>query len=143
MFAPICLFPQTCAREELSRLTPPTGCLGKIVFFSQFTATPPRLHRCKRPSKLSNAIRVYSPSYWLEIFCTTNSSRVLARKRWQTFENCWKNTIFNEHPVAHVPASHSLAPPPPSSWLVFVPHGCAACFNISQKGAKSRCRKVS
>ena len=35
-------------------------------------------------------------SYWLEIFCTTNSSRVLARKKWQTLDNSWKkNTIFN------------------------------------------------
>ena len=33
-------------------------------------------------------------------FCTNNSSRVLARERWQTFENSWKkNTIFDEHPV--------------------------------------------
>ena len=33
-------------------------------------------------------------------FCTTNSSRVLAWERWQTFDNSWqKNTIFNEHSV--------------------------------------------
>ena len=33
-------------------------------------------------------------------FFTTNSSRVLAREKWQTFENSWKkNTIFNEHPA--------------------------------------------
>ena len=45
-------------------------------------------------------MRVYSHSYWLVIFCTTNSSRVLARReRWQTFDNSWKNTIFNEQPV--------------------------------------------
>ena len=35
------------------------------------------------------------------IFCTTNCTRVLARERWQTFENSWiENTIFDEHPVA-------------------------------------------
>ena len=34
--------------------------------------------------------RLYSHSYWLVIFCTTNSSRVLARERWQTVENSWK-----------------------------------------------------
>ena len=28
------------------------------------------------------------------IFCTTNSSRVLARERWQTFENSWKKTQY-------------------------------------------------
>ena len=39
-------------------------------------------------------MRVYSPSYWLVIFCTTNSSRVLARERWQTFENSWKLTQY-------------------------------------------------
>ena len=33
-----------------------------------------------------------SRSHWLVIFCTTNSSRVLARERWQTFENSWKIT---------------------------------------------------
>ena len=32
--------------------------------------------------------------YWLEIFCTTNSSRVLARERWKTFENSWEKTQY-------------------------------------------------
>ena len=37
----------------------------------------------------------------LEFFCTTNSSRLLARERWKTFENSWKKqTISNEHPVS-------------------------------------------
>ena len=60
---------------------------------SQFTATPPSPASlcCKRFSKLSNAMRVYSHSYWLVISCTTNSSRVLARERWQTFE---KHPVF-------------------------------------------------
>ena len=30
-----------------------TGCSGKIVFFHNSMQTLPRLHRCKRPSKLS------------------------------------------------------------------------------------------
>ena len=47
--------------------------------------------------KVLNAMRVYSHSYWLVIFCTTNSIPVLARGRWQTFEK--KNAIFKEHPV--------------------------------------------
>ena len=37
---------------------------------------------------------VYSHSYWLVIFCTTHSSRVLARERWQTFQNFWKKTQY-------------------------------------------------
>ena len=37
--------------------------------------------------KPSNAKRVCSHFYWPIIFCTTNSSRVPARERWQTFEN--------------------------------------------------------
>ena len=51
----------------------------------------PRLHRCKRPSKLSNAMRVYSHSCWLVTFCTTNSSQVLVRQRLQNIENSWEN----------------------------------------------------
>ena len=39
-------------------------------------------------------MRVYSPSYWLAIFCTTNNSRVLAREGWQNFENSWKKTQY-------------------------------------------------
>ena len=53
--------------------------------------------------KTLNAMRVYSHSHWLLNFCTTNSSRVLARERWQTFENSRKDAIFNEHPVASAP----------------------------------------
>ena len=71
------------------------GVQEKMCFFLNSLQPLPR---CKRPSKL-NAMRVYSHSYWLVIFCTTNSSRLLARERWQIVENSWKNTIFNEHPV--------------------------------------------
>ena len=39
-------------------------------------------------------MQVYSHSYWLVIFCTTNRSRVLARDSWQTFENSWKKSQF-------------------------------------------------
>ena len=36
-------------------------------------------------------------------FCTTNSSPVLARERWQHNKNSWKKTFFPEHPVcAHM-----------------------------------------
>ena len=39
-------------------------------------------------------MRVYSHSYCLVIFCTTNSIRVLARERWKTFEISWKKTQY-------------------------------------------------
>ena len=64
----------------------------KLCFFHNSLQPLPRLHCCKRPSKL--AMRVYSHSYCLVIFCTTNSSRVLARDRWQTFANSWKKTQY-------------------------------------------------
>ena len=67
-----------------------TGCSGKNVFFHNSLQPLPRLHRCNRPSTLSTQCDVYSHSYWLVILWTTNSSRVLARKRWQIFENSWK-----------------------------------------------------
>ena len=70
----------------------------KLCFFHNSLQPLPRLHRCQTPSKLST-IRVYSHSYWLVIFCTTNCSRVLGRERWQTFENSWKKTQYfmNNH----------------------------------------------
>ena len=58
--------------------------------FSQFTATPPSPTSLSETLKALNAMRVYSHSYWLVIFCTTNSSRVLAMERWQTFKNSMK-----------------------------------------------------
>ena len=55
----------------------------KHCVFSQFTATSsPLACIAVRTFKALNAIRVYSV-----IFCTTNSSRVLAR---ETFEDSWK-----------------------------------------------------
>ena len=63
--------------------------------------------------KVLNATRVYSHSYWLTIFCTTNSSPVLSNERPQNIENSWeKNTIFNEHSL-YLPSSipsHILPP---------------------------------
>ena len=73
-----------------------TGCSEKIVFFHNSQQPLPRLHRWSllETLKALNAEQVYSHSYWLEIFCTTNSSRVLARERRQTFENSWKKTQY-------------------------------------------------
>ena len=70
--------------------------------FSQFTATPPSptslAVRDLQSSKQRNAS--VQSLLLADNFCTTNSSRVLARERWQNFENSReKNTMFNEHPV--------------------------------------------
>ena len=62
----------------------------KCCFFHNSLQPLPRLHRFKA----LNTMKVYSHSYWLVIFCTTNSSRVLVRERWQTFENSWKKTQY-------------------------------------------------
>ena len=43
--------------------------------FSQFTATPPSPSSLWETFKVLNAMRVYSHSYWLVIFCTTNCRR--------------------------------------------------------------------
>ena len=66
-----------------------------MCFFHNSLQPLPRPHCCKRPSKLSTQSEctvVYSHSHWLVNFCTSNSSRALARERWQTFENSWKET---------------------------------------------------
>ena len=62
----------------------------KNCIFSQFTATPPSSISLDETFKALNAMRVYSHSYWQVIFCTTNSSRSLARERWQTSWNSLK-----------------------------------------------------
>ena len=74
----------------------------KFVFFHNSVQPLPRLHRCKRPSRLSTqcACTVIP----MVISCATNSSRVRVRERWQLsriLEN--KKTIFNEHPVLNLP----------------------------------------
>ena len=61
----------------------------KNCVFSQLTATS-----LSETFKALNEMRVYSHSFPLVIFCTTNSSRVVARERWQTFENSWKKTQY-------------------------------------------------
>ena len=52
----------------------------------------PRLHIAAKKSL--DIMFVYSHSYWLVFFCTTNGSRVLMKERWQTFENSWKKTQY-------------------------------------------------
>ena len=64
----------------------------KMCFFSQFTATHPSIANIAVIDLQSSQrnVSVQSHSYWLVIFCATNSSRVLARERWQAFENSWE-----------------------------------------------------
>merc|ERR1711946_52473 len=80
--------------------------------FSKFTATPPWPTSLKETFEALNAMRVYSHSYWLVIFCTTNSSRVLARERWQTFEIFWKKlqhlTACMSTGLSHLPSHNFL-----------------------------------
>ena len=70
----------------------------KLCFFFHSSMQPfLRLHIAIRDLQCSQCVR----SLLLAgLFCTTNSSRVIARKRWQTFENSGgKNTTFDGHPV--------------------------------------------
>ena len=53
----------------------------KNCVFSQFNATPLSPTSLLETFKALNAMRAKSHSYWLVIFCTTNSSRVLANFR--------------------------------------------------------------
>ena len=50
------------------------GVQEKLCFFSQYTATLPSPTSLKGTFKALNAMRVYSHSHWLVIFCTTNNS---------------------------------------------------------------------
>ena len=61
--------------------------MKKLCFFINHCNPSFAYISLKEIYKALKAMRVYSHSYWLVIFCTTNSSRVLARERWQTFEN--------------------------------------------------------
>ena len=66
---------------------------------SQFTATPPS--PTPLTFKARNAMRVYSNSYWMVIFCTTNNSRVQARERWLNFENSLKKKLYLMNTLYH------------------------------------------
>ena len=69
------------------------GVQEKMCFL-QFTANPPSPTSLKETFKALSAMRVYSHSYWLVFFCTTNSSRMLASEMWQTIENSWEKTQY-------------------------------------------------
>ena len=84
----------------------------KNLVFSQFTTTPHSPLSLQGTFKALNALGVYSHSYWLVIFGTTNSSRVLARERWQTYENSWKKTqyLMNTLYMIHIQRVHKYSP---------------------------------
>ena len=69
------------------------GVQEKLCFFT-IHCNPSPAYIAVRDLQSSQRNAVYNYSYWLVIFCTTNSSRVLARERWQTFENSWKKTQY-------------------------------------------------
>ena len=75
------------------------------MFFHSSLQPLPRLHIAVRDLQSSQRSASVQSLLLAGLFCTTNSRRVLARERWQTFENSWeKNTIFNEHKriVCHI-----------------------------------------
>ena len=80
---------------KTSSLTPP---VTRFSFFLSFTihCNPSHAYIAGRDLAFiaRNEMRVYSHSYWLVNFCKTNSSRVLAKERLQTFENSWKKTQY-------------------------------------------------
>ena len=69
------------------------GVHEKLCFFT-IHCNPSLAYITEKTFKALNAMRVYSHSYWLVNFCKTNSSRVLAKERLQTFENSWKKTQY-------------------------------------------------
>ena len=99
-----------CAKHLNTRsdtfLSSTTGCSGKIVFFFTIHCNPSLAYIAVRAL---NSMWVYSHSYWLVVFCTTNSSRVLAREKWHT--SCKKTTKFKEHPVSKMSERKWLLPP--------------------------------
>ena len=65
-----------------------------MFFYISLQRNPSLSYMAVRDLQALNTMRVCSHSYWLVIFCTTNCSPVLARKRWQTFENSRKKTQY-------------------------------------------------
>ena len=64
-----------------------TGCSGKIVFFFTIHRNPSIAYIAVRDLQSSQRNASVQSLLLAGNFCTTNSSRVLARERWQTFEN--------------------------------------------------------
>ena len=69
------------------------GCSGKIVFFT-IHYNPSLAYIAVRDLQSSQRNAIVQSLLLASNFCTTNSSRVLARERWQTSENSWKKTQY-------------------------------------------------
>ena len=63
--------------------------IKNCVFLPVHRIPSPAFKRATYPRE-----RVYSHSYWLTTFCTTNSSPVLAKQRSQNIEHSWKITQY-------------------------------------------------
>ena len=79
--------------------------------FSQSTATHPSPTSLEDIFNGLHAMRVFSHSYWLEIFWTTISRAQCWRGRGDSIQNILeeKNTIFPEHPVHLYKRGHTLS----------------------------------
>ena len=118
------------------------------MFFHSSLQPLPRLNISVRDLQKSQRSASVQSLLSAGLFCTTNSRRVLARERWQTFENSWeKNTIFNEHPVSGYMVSFFIQIfYPPLSLLSssFFPHGplslsCSrAALIVCEQGLKDK-----
>ena len=79
-----------------------TVCLGKIVFFHNSLQPLPRLHRYKRPLKLSKHCECKS-LLLAGIFLYNQQQPSAGEEEVANFrEFLEKNTIFNEHPVVYL-----------------------------------------
>jgi len=87
--------------------SPPQPTLDSTIQFNRvvstlikFTATPPsRLHRCKRPSKLSTLCKcTVIPIGWL-FYVQPIAAECWRGRTGRLSRILGKNTIFNEHPV--------------------------------------------
>ena len=75
-------------KAGLGNINGATGCSGKIVFFHSSLQPLPRLHIAVRD--LQNSQGSASVQSLLLAVFFYNIRRVLARERWQTFENSWE-----------------------------------------------------
>merc|ERR1711860_278717 len=76
-----------------------TGCSGNIVFFHNSLQPLPRLHRCKRPSKLSAQCECTVSLIGWTFFVQPIGAECWRGRGGKPSRILGKNTIFNEHPV--------------------------------------------
>ena len=81
-------------------MQPITGCSGKLCFFT-ILCNPSLAYIAVRDFQSSNAMRVYSHSYWLVIFVQPIAAECWRGRGGKLSRILGKNTIFTEHPVRH------------------------------------------